>query len=247
MKWSAEVAALAALAFLVLGCDGDEGKERKKEKRTSAADEKPTPSDEDGEKENGGGETAKDGVEPVAILSTTQGEITIRFFPKKAPEHVKNFLAHARSGYYEGTYFHRVMQGFMIQGGDPNTKNDDSQDDGQGGYSYKGPGKYLKAEFSDIQHVRGIVSMARSGGKPDSAGSQFFIMVATNKGLDGQYSAFGEVIRGMEVADRIVLEPGEPLSRSGDVRPYKRQFIERIRIEEWPTRKVDETGDANRR
>lgn len=246
MRWRVLATVGAALAALVLGCDGDEGKDRKKERKPSRADERPAPDEGGDGKEDGGTESAKDGVEPVAILETTQGEIAIRFFPKKAPEHVKNFLAHARSGYYEGTYFHRVMPGFMIQGGDSNTKNDDTDDDGSGGYSYKGPGTFLKAETSDVKHVRGIVSMARSA-SPDSAGSQFFIMVAANQGLDGKYSAFGEVIRGMEVADRIVSEPGEPLSRNGDVRPYKRQFIDRIRIEEWPTRKVDETRDANRR
>jgi len=167
----------------------------------------------------------------VAVLHTTQGKIVVRFFPDKAPEHVCNFLTHARAGFYEGTYFHRVLPGFMIQGGDSNTRDDDPNNDGMGGYSYKGTGTYLKAEFSKLHHDRGILSMARMK-SPDSAGSQFFIMVAANRGLDGQYTIFGKVVQGMDVVDRIVSQPGQRLA-AGGVNPYERQYITRVEVLTW--------------
>lgn len=135
-----------------------------------------------------------------AILSTRHGDITIEFLPEVAPHHVENFLGLARAGFYDGTKFHRVIPGFMIQGGDPNSKQDDRRLHGTGG-----SGKNVKAEFNATKHVRGIVSMARSS-NPDSASSQFFIMVSDSPHLDGQYSAFGKVVSGMEVADKIVAE-----------------------------------------
>lgn len=135
-----------------------------------------------------------------AILSTRHGDITIEFLPEVAPNHVQNFLDLARSGFYDGTKFHRVIPGFMIQGGDPNSKEDDRRLHGTGG-----SGKNVKAEFNATKHVRGIVSMARAA-SPDSASSQFFIMVADSPHLDGQYSAFGKVVSGMDVADKIVAE-----------------------------------------
>lgn|SRR5690606_36948288 len=135
-----------------------------------------------------------------AILTTRHGDITIEFLHDVAPNHVQNFIELARSGFYDGTRFHRVIPGFMIQGGDPNSKQDDRHLHGTGG-----AGKTLKAEFNATKHVRGIVSMARSS-NPDSASSQFFIMVADSPHLDGQYSAFGKVVSGMEVADKIVAE-----------------------------------------
>jgi peptidyl-prolyl cis-trans isomerase B (cyclophilin B) len=148
-----------------------------------------------------------------AILSTRHGDITIEFLPEVAPNHVNNFLELARSGFYDGTKFHRVIPGFMIQGGDPNSKQDDRRLHGTGG-----SGKNVKAEFNATKHVRGIVSAARSS-NPDSASSQFFIMVADSAHLDGQYSAFGKVVSGIEVADKIVAEdtdhrdnPLEPVS-----------------------------------
>jgi len=174
---------------------------------------------------------AATGKDPIAVLETAQGIIKIKFFPDKAPEHVRNFTELAKAGAFDGTYFHRVFPGFMIQGGDPNTRDSDPSNDGMGGSSYKGPGTFLRAEFNDVRHVRGIVSMAR-GMDPNSAGSQFFIMVAENRGLDGQYSAFGQVIEGMDVVDRIVAEPGTPIPGAGGVNPYKHQAIVKARIEE---------------
>jgi dolichyl-diphosphooligosaccharide--protein glycosyltransferase len=135
----------------------------------------------------------------IAIINTSQGKIEIMFFTNAAPNHVKNFIDLAKSGFYDGTLFHRIAPGFVIQGGDPNTKGDDSDRNtwGQGG-----PDSTLKAEFNDIPHERGIVSMARST-DPDSASSQFFIVLKDSNFLDGQYTVFGRVISGIDVVDKI--------------------------------------------
>lgn len=137
---------------------------------------------------------------PKAILTTRLGEITIEFLPELAPKHVENFIGLAKAGFYDGTLFHRVIPGFMIQGGDPNSKQADKRLHGTGG-----SGKNVPAEFSKEAHKRGAVSMARSA-QPDSASSQFFIVVDDAPHLDGQYSLFGRVTAGMEVADAIVKE-----------------------------------------
>jgi peptidyl-prolyl cis-trans isomerase B (cyclophilin B) len=147
------------------------------------------------------GETGA-GKAPKAVIKTKFGDMEIAFFPDKAPNHVQNFIKLAKSGYYNGTIFHRVIPGFMIQGGDPNTKDPKRPET----YGMGGPSDKLKAEFNDTPHRRGIVSMARSN-DPDSAGSQFFIVVKDSNFLDGQYTAFGEVVKGMEVADKIVNLP----------------------------------------
>jgi peptidyl-prolyl cis-trans isomerase B (cyclophilin B) len=138
-----------------------------------------------------------------AIIETRFGEIELEFLPEKAPGHVKNFLDLARKGFYNGTTFHRVIPGFMIQGGDPNTKDHQTPRDRHG---TGGPGYTIKAEFNDTAHKRGVVSMARAQ-SPDSAGCQFFICVADSGFLDRQYTAFGRVVRGLEVADKIVNAP----------------------------------------
>ena len=135
------------------------------------------------------------------IIKTDFGSIKFSLLPDIAPETVRNFLELAKSGFYNGTLFHRVIPGFMIQGGDPNTKNPDKSTWGQGG-----PGYNLKAEFNPRSHLRGIVSMARST-DPDSAGSQFFIVTSDSTFLDKQYTVFGEVVDGMEAADKIVNLP----------------------------------------
>ena len=134
----------------------------------------------------------------IAVIETNFGNIVIQLFPDVAPGHVENFVKLARDGFYDGSTFHRVIPGFMIQGGDPNSKDEDRSNDGQGG-----PGYTINAEFSDVPHKRGILSMARAQ-DPNSAGSQFFIVVKDSNFLDGQYTVFGEVIEGMEVADKIV-------------------------------------------
>ena len=140
---------------------------------------------------------------PRAILETKFGEIEIEFLNDKAPGHVKNFIDLAKKGFYDGTTFHRVIPGFMIQGGDPNTKDPQGS---RGRHGTGGPGYQIKAEFNDVSHKRGIVSMARSS-DPNSAGSQFFIVVKDYPSLDRQYTAFGKVVKGIETADAIVNSP----------------------------------------
>jgi len=152
---------------------------------------------------------AKGPGELEAVLQTKVGNIVIKFFPEKAPNHVKNFQDLVKSGFYNGTKFHRVVPGFMIQGGDPNTKKGDKSTWGQGGHEVNGKEVTVKAEFNDIHHARGIVSMARAQ-DPNSASSQFFICVADAGFLDGKYTVFGEVIEGMDVVDKIVGAPKDP-------------------------------------
>lgn len=163
-----------------------------------------------------------DYADKVADIQTPLGTITIRFYPDKAPNHVKNFIELAERGFYDGVRFHRVIAGFMIQGGDPNTKTNDRRSWGTGG-----SGKNVKAEFNDVSHRRGIVSMARAQ-SPDSASSQFFIVVKDSTFLDRQYTVFGEVASGMDVADKIVAagkgkeNPDDPVAITKvTVRPEK--------------------------
>jgi len=143
-------------------------------------------------------EEIKKMAETKAVIETKMGKIELKFFPEVAPNHVKNFIDLAQKGFYDGTTFHRVIPGFMIQGGDPNTKNPDRSRHGMGG-----PGHTVKAEFNEKLHKRGILSMARAQ-DPDSAGSQFFICVADAPFLNKKYSVFGEVTSGLEVVDKIV-------------------------------------------
>ena len=145
--------------------------------------------------------TAVVSAQEIAVIETKFGKIEMELFADKAPGHVKNFKDLAKKGFYDGTIFHRVIPGFMIQGGDPNTKSDDRSAHGMGG-----PGYSIKAEFNDTLHKRGILSMARSQ-DPNSAGSQFFIVVKKSSFLDGKYTAFGKVLSGMAVADQIVNAP----------------------------------------
>jgi len=134
------------------------------------------------------------------VIETKFGNIQLILFPKVAPNHVEKFLKLAKSGFYDGTIFHRVIPGFMIQGGDPNSKDTDRSNHGTGG-----PGYSIDAEFNDKPHVRGTLSMARSR-DPDSAGSQFFIVVKKSSFLDNNYTVFGEVVSGMDVVDKIVSQ-----------------------------------------
>jgi cyclophilin family peptidyl-prolyl cis-trans isomerase len=153
----------------------------------------------------------------VAELHTSAGEIDIRFFPDVAPNHVKNFIDLAEKGFYNGTKFHRVIPGFMIQGGDPNTVSGNPSTWGVGG-----SGKNVNAEFNPVSHKRGIVSMARSN-DPNSASSQFFIVVKDSTFLDNQYTVFGQVTKGMDVADKIV-----GAKRDGNDRPDSPTSIDKI-------------------
>jgi len=145
-----------------------------------------------------------------AVIHTKLGDITLRFFPEVAPNHVNSFIELSQKGFYNGTTFHRVLPNFVIQGGDPNSRNPDRSKHGMGG-----PGYNLKAEFSNKPHKRGTLSMARAA-HPDSAGSQFFICVADTPSLDGKYTVFGEVIKGMDVVDKIVSQPRDARDNPND-------------------------------
>ena len=159
-----------------------------------------------------------------AVISTQFGDIVLEFFDDIAPKHVESFKLHAQNGYYNGTTFHRVIPGFMIQGGDPLTKSEDRSRHGTGGNAakYFGVGTEsdesswdLPAEFSATPHARGILSMARSN-NPDSGGSQFFICVADARFLDNQYTVFGKVVSGMDVVDAIVSAPRDARDNPDD-------------------------------
>lgn len=160
--------------------------------------------------------------EEVAVMQTNKGKIVLGFLTDKAPNHVANFKKLSNEGFYNGLKFHRVIPGFMIQGGCPNTRDGASGMPGTGN-----PGYSIDAEFNNTPHDRGILSAARSA-SPNSAGSQFFLMVAKAPHLDGQYSAYGYVIEGMEVADAIVALQGP-----GDV-PTEPCVIENVTITTWP-------------
>jgi peptidyl-prolyl cis-trans isomerase B (cyclophilin B) len=157
-----------------------------------------------------------------AVIKTSYGEMTAAFWPDVAPKTVENFKKLAREGFYDGTAFHRIIKGFMIQGGCPNTKAGATGMPGTGG-----PGWKVKAEFNAKPHVRGVLSMARSA-HPDSAGSQFFICHGDARFLDRQYTAFGEVVKGLEVADAIVKASDSEPNSNG--RPRKLQKIKKIEL-----------------
>ena len=170
-------------------------------------------------------ETKKEEKKPVnanevAVLKTSEGEIVLEFWPDVAPLHVENFKTLAKKGFYDGTCFHRVIKGFMIQGGDPNTKDDAKK----GSWGTGGPGHQVKAEFNDKAHTRGVLSMARSS-DPNSAGSQFFICHGDPRFLDKQYTAFGKLIKGDDVLEKIATTP----VGARDV-PAKRMNVESIKI-----------------
>ena len=156
----------------------------------------------------------------VAVLKTSEGEMVLEFWPDVAPGHVENFKKLARQGFYDGTCFHRVIKGFMIQGGDPLTKDAANQSR----WGTGDPGYKIKAEFSDKAHVRGVLSMARSQ-DPNSAGSQFFICHGEPRFLDKQYTAFGKLIKGDDVLEKIATTAPAP----GD-RPLKRMNVESVKI-----------------
>jgi peptidyl-prolyl cis-trans isomerase B (cyclophilin B) len=155
----------------------------------------------------------------VTIETEAGGKLLVELYPDKAPNTVRNFISLVQKGFYDGVIFHRVIPGFMIQGGDPEGR-------GTGGPGYRIRGEFSSNGFAnDLRHTRGVISMARSG-HPDSAGSQFFIMVADAPHLDGQYAAFGRVIEGMEEADRIVSQ-----KRDYNDRPLAEQKIARATVD----------------
>ncbi|HZF00806.1 MAG TPA: peptidylprolyl isomerase [Methylomirabilota bacterium] len=156
----------------------------------------------------------------VAVITTTEGTMVIEFWPDVAPNTVANFKKLAGKGFYDGTAFHRVIKGFMIQGGDPLTKDPNAEDR----WGTGDPGYKIKAEFNDRSHVRGVISMARSN-DPDSAGSQFFICHGDPTFLDHQYTAFGKLIKGDDVLEKIATTSTHPQDR-----PDKRIGVTSIKI-----------------
>src|SRR5580765_4519500 len=161
----------------------------------------------------------------VAVIKTNAGAMVVQFWTDAAPNTIENFKKLARSGFYDGTIFHRIVKGFMIQGGDPNSKDPGKESR----YGEGGPGYKVKAEFNDHSHERGIISMARSS-DPDSAGSQFFICLAPVPRLDGEYTTFGKLIKGDDVLQKIGDTPVTKNSVGESSKPTKRVVIESIKI-----------------
>jgi peptidyl-prolyl cis-trans isomerase B (cyclophilin B) len=161
----------------------------------------------------------------VAVIKTSAGDMTVEFWPDVAPKTVENFKKLARSGFYDGTAFHRIVKGFMIQGGDPLTKDPDMENR----WGTGGPGHRVKAEFNDRPHVRGVISMARSQ-DPDSAGSQFFLCLADANFLNGKYTAFGRLIDGDDVLGAIGDTPTTAGSGGEMSKPTSRVGVESVRI-----------------
>src|SRR5205809_8097689 len=161
----------------------------------------------------------------VAIIKTSEGELVVQFWTDAAPNTIENFKKLARQGLYDGTIFHRIVKGFMIQGGDPNSKDPAKESS----YGQGGPGYTIKAEFNDHSHDRGVISMAR-GPNPDSAGSQFFICLAPVRRLDGQYTTFGQLIKGADVLEKIGDTQVERTAQGEMSKPTKRVVIESVKI-----------------
>jgi len=173
----------------------------------------------------------RDYAHTLAVLKTSQGDVTLKFFYDKAPGHVKNFIDLSAKGFYDGTLFHRVIPGFMVQGGDPLTKDPaNAAVYGTGGNKdAQGNPVNLKAEFNDVSHRRGVLSMARSS-DPNSASSQFFLVVKDSPFLDRQYTAFGEVVTGLEAADKIVAESNTDPASGGRGVPRSYQKIVKVEL-----------------
>jgi peptidyl-prolyl cis-trans isomerase B (cyclophilin B) len=191
------------LALSLFGCKGEQAK-------TGDVETKPATPEE----------PVSLGGKEVVVIQTNLGTIIFELFEKDAPNHVANFKKLTGEGYYDGIYFHRVIPGFMIQAGDPNTKDDDRSNDGLGG-----PGYTIDAEFNDRPHKRGTVSMARKP-DPNSAGSQFFICHKAQPGLDGQYTVFGQVVQGLDVVDKIANA-----ERDSRDNPLEKIVMEKVTIE----------------
>jgi cyclophilin family peptidyl-prolyl cis-trans isomerase len=171
------------------------------------------------------GATVPNEGDRVAVITTNHGRIVVKFFTDHAPNHANNFISLAESGFYDGVRFHRVIPGFMIQGGDPNSRDMPRDMHGTGG-----PGHTINAEFNEIPHTPGILSAARTS-DPNSAGSQFFLMHKTSPHLDRQYSVFGQVIEGMDVVETIVH-----LERDHRDNPLEENpaVMESVVVKAWP-------------
>ncbi len=164
-------------------------------------------------------------ADEVALIKTTKGDMVVKFWPEKAPKTVENFKKLASQKFYDGTAFHRIIDGFMIQGGDPNTKDPANED----AFGTGGPGYKIDAEFNDRKHVFGVISMARSA-HPDSAGSQFFLMLGDAPFLDGKYTGFGQIIKGEDVL-KTIGKTAVGSSRSGErSKPQERIEVKSVQI-----------------
>ena len=176
----------------------------------------------DGKKEE---KTPRNSSNEVAVIKTSEGEMVVQFWTDAAPNTIDNFKKLSSQGFYDGTIFHRIVKGFMIQGGDPNSKDPAKENS----YGEGGPGYNIKAEFNDHGHDRGVISMAR-GPDPDSAGSQFFICLGPVHRLDHQYTSFGKLIKGDDVLEKIGDTPVTKNSMGEPSQPTKRVIIESIKI-----------------
>ncbi len=179
----------------------------------------------------------KDGDE-VAILDTEKGQIIVMFYPEVAPKHVENFKSLVKEGFYDGTRFHRCMPGFMVQGGDPKSKDMKMYDEwGTGGKMVEGKERNVNLEVSSrLKHTRGVLSMARGGHSVDSASSQFFLMHKDYPSLDGQYSAFGKIVKGIEVVDEIVKTGPTDPNLQGKVPQDKVIVLKKATLAKWPVK-----------
>jgi peptidyl-prolyl cis-trans isomerase B (cyclophilin B) len=205
MKKSLILTCLLALALGFVTARAEDAKESKKEEPKTETKKE---------------EKKSDAANEVAVIKTTAGDMVIEFWPDVAPKTVENFKKLAKEGFYDGTAFHRVIKGFMIQGGDPLTKDASKEDR----WGTGDPGYKIKAEFNDRHHDRGVISMARSA-DPDSAGSQFFICHGNPRFLDHQYTAFGKLIKGDDVLEKIATTSTHPPDR-----PDQRQGVISIKI-----------------
>ena len=167
----------------------------------------------------------------VAVIKTSAGEMTVEFWSDAAPKTVENFKVLAKKGFYDGTAFHRIIKGFMIQGGDPLTKDPTAE----ARWGTGDPGYKIKAEFNDRPHVKGVLSMARSA-NPDSAGSQFFICLDTAPHLDKKYTAFGKVTKGLDILEAIGNTPVSPSATGEPSKPQKRIEVQSVKIVPAPAK-----------
>jgi peptidyl-prolyl cis-trans isomerase B (cyclophilin B) len=171
------------------------------------------------------GDVSMNASNEVAVIKTSEGEMVVQFWTNAAPGTIENFKKLARDGFYDGTIFHRIIKGFMIQGGDPSSKDPAKESS----YGEGGPGYKIKAEFNDFPHVRGVISMAREN-DPDSAGSQFFICLGSIPRLDHKYTTFGKLIKGDDVLGKIGDTPVTKNNMGEQSKPSKRVVIESIKI-----------------
>jgi peptidyl-prolyl cis-trans isomerase B (cyclophilin B) len=176
------------------------------------------------QKKDGTADAKKADAKEVAVISTSAGDMVLEFWPEVAPKTVENFKKLAKEGFYDGTAFHRIIKGFMIQGGDPNTKDLTKEDK----YGQGGPGYNIKGEVNERKHTKGVISMAHSG-HPDTAGSQFFICLDDAPHLDGKYTAFGKVIKGEDVLEKLGNTPVK-VYRGEPSRPKERVELKSVKI-----------------